>query len=451
MKNFGDYKKPGVLLFMVLLAVWGLTDVRSRASFDPLKPERHRTDLTVFTEAGAAFYDGRDPYEVANPRGWKYPNPPLFAMLAAPLHALDPQWQGVVWFGLSLAMAWGCYIEARLLMAGARSVFTWTDRMKRGVKLVSWCAFGAALAPALDCLQRGQMGVAKTYFLLLGFRLVWLGGGRRQWLAGGAALALACVLKVIPAFPVFVLLLMLAVRPSLKSSPQPSKFMSAFAGVALGGALFVFLIPAGLVGWDDNLRHLNSWVYHIGSKVSGIEATSRLGSPHTIRNQSFSNAVYWLGNVTHNAWTGQPLLEVETIKSGSTIMGRDPAKTIIHASRYLIVILFILFACKTARSGTPGDQAAAFGLACVAALMVSPLSRGHYFMFLIPAWLFVPLALMEKGRYEAARHFSVSALALVLGHYLFIRYLGKLGWLGIGTTLWLAAAMVLLSRKRYQH
>jgi len=139
MRNFGGYKKLGVLLFMGLLVVWGLTDVRSRASFDPLKPEKHRTDLTVFTEAGAAFYDGRDPYEVANPRGWKYPNPPLFAMLAAPLQALDSQWQGVIWFGLSFAMAWGCFIEARLLMAGARSVFTWTDKMKGALLARPFC------------------------------------------------------------------------------------------------------------------------------------------------------------------------------------------------------------------------------------------------------------------------------------------------------------------------
>ncbi|MFQ5482364.1 MAG: glycosyltransferase family 87 protein [Nitrospinaceae bacterium] len=445
-------EKLGVLLFIGLLVIWGLTDVRSRASFDPLKPEKHRTDLTVFTEAGAAFYDGRDPYEVTNPRGWKYPNPPLFALLVAPLHALDPQWQGVIWFGLSLALAWGCFIEGRRLMAGARSVFTWTERMERMVKPVSWYTFAAALPPSLACLQRGQMGLAKTYFLLLGFRLIWLGRGRRQWLTGGVALALACVLKVLPIFPVFVLLMMLAVRPRLITSPSPSRFLNAFSGMALGGALFLFLIPAGLVGWKDNLSHLNSWVYQIGTKVSGIESTHRLGDPHTLRNQSFANAVFWLGNVLHNAWTRQPsLLHVDTRREGDTIMSRAPAQTVIHAARYFIVLLFLLFSWQTARSGTPGDQAAVFGLACVAALLFSPVARGHYFMFLIPAWLFVPLALMEKGLYAAARWMSLSSLALILGHFIFLPFLGKLGWLGVGSTLWLATAMILLGRTLFKH
>ena len=64
--------------------VWGLTDVRQRGY--PDVPAEHRTDLTVYTEAGAAFFDGRPPYEVSNPRGWTYLYPPLLAMLLAPLH-----------------------------------------------------------------------------------------------------------------------------------------------------------------------------------------------------------------------------------------------------------------------------------------------------------------------------------------------------------------------------
>ena len=40
-----------------MLAVWGLTDVRHRAEIDPARPEKHRTDLTAFTEAGAAMFE----------------------------------------------------------------------------------------------------------------------------------------------------------------------------------------------------------------------------------------------------------------------------------------------------------------------------------------------------------------------------------------------------------
>ena len=77
-ESFLKNKMAWVVLCLGLV-IWGLTDVRQRAHFDPVLAAEnrevigeHRTDLTVFTEAGAAFFDGRDPYEVTNPRGWMY-------------------------------------------------------------------------------------------------------------------------------------------------------------------------------------------------------------------------------------------------------------------------------------------------------------------------------------------------------------------------------------------
>ena len=74
----------------------------------------HRSDFTL-TEARAAFFDGREPYEVANPRGWYYLYPPLFALLVSPLAALDFKSQVVVWYIISLVLAFGCSSESRRL------------------------------------------------------------------------------------------------------------------------------------------------------------------------------------------------------------------------------------------------------------------------------------------------------------------------------------------------
>src|SRR5258708_19302962 len=95
------------LLAVLALTVWGLTDVRNRGRIDPDDPLAHKTDLTVYTEAGAAFFDGRNPYDVSNPRGWRYLYPPLLAILMAPLAALDSQWQAGAWDVLSLGFACG--------------------------------------------------------------------------------------------------------------------------------------------------------------------------------------------------------------------------------------------------------------------------------------------------------------------------------------------------------
>ena len=94
----------------------GIHGIRKRGRYDPARPMNHMTDLTVYTEAGAAFFDGRDPYSVANPRGWHYLYPPLLAIVLAPLAKLDSQWQVVIWYFFSLAVAWGCCYESLRLL-----------------------------------------------------------------------------------------------------------------------------------------------------------------------------------------------------------------------------------------------------------------------------------------------------------------------------------------------
>ena len=114
----GRWLAPWPLLaLLAAMTVWGLVDVRGRGSCDPNLPWKHKSDLTVFTEAGAAFFDGRPPYQVRNPRGWSYVYPPVFAMLVPPLHVLPMPDQTTVWFFLCLAMCWGAYRECRRIVA----------------------------------------------------------------------------------------------------------------------------------------------------------------------------------------------------------------------------------------------------------------------------------------------------------------------------------------------
>jgi len=160
---------------VIALAVWCALDVSRRARIDPARPHLHMTDLTVYTEAGLAFFDGREPYEVSNIRGWKYLYPPLFALLIAPLGHLPPVWQATVWFLVSALMVFGIYFECRRLvfsLAGSaregtafevRPQLLVVNESKTAdldgappVKIGIYVAAGAAaLFPALNCLQRG--------------------------------------------------------------------------------------------------------------------------------------------------------------------------------------------------------------------------------------------------------------------------------------------------------
>src|SRR5688572_23677385 len=98
---------------VVALVVWGFVDVRRRGRIETEDPGAHKTDFTVYTEAGAAFFDGRDPYEATNPRGWHYLYPPLFALVVAPLASLDTQTQSMVWYFVSVAACLGMWRECR--------------------------------------------------------------------------------------------------------------------------------------------------------------------------------------------------------------------------------------------------------------------------------------------------------------------------------------------------
>jgi len=195
-------------LALVAVIVWGLADIRLRGLPWPDRPLEHKTDFTVYTAAGRAFFTGQNPYEVTNPRGWKYLYPPLFALLVAPLSLLPMAEQCLVWYFISVAFCWGCYREAGRILNGLLSQL----HNIRGILFPQWVgflgtmAFLAALFPTLNCLQRGQVGILKLYLLLLGVRLVWLSAGWVGKTLGGLALAGAIALKLTPALAVGMVL-----------------------------------------------------------------------------------------------------------------------------------------------------------------------------------------------------------------------------------------------------
>src|SRR5262245_11960384 len=226
------------------LAIWCVADVTRRAIVDAERPHLHMTDFTVYTEAGAAFFDGREPYEVTNLRGWKYLYPPLFALLVAPLAHLSPTAQVTLFFAISAALCLGSYFESRKLLA---AMLVQPPTRPRFITLLSVIAGVTVLFPVLNCLQRGQIGVVLIYPLLLGLRLVLCGRTHRISFLGGLVLALPIVLKLTPLLPVGCLLVAIAIaawrsRPrSATSDELPMRARPGpiwlGAGILVGGIL----------------------------------------------------------------------------------------------------------------------------------------------------------------------------------------------------------------------
>jgi hypothetical protein len=506
-----------LIVLLAALSVWGLVDVRRRGYPYPDRPGEHRTDLTVYTEAGAAFFDGREPYEVANPRGWTYLYPPLFALLLAPLHPLPTQDQVTVWFFISLLFCWGCYRECRRIVAivcaeDPSVAAAW----KRWLPWLVVAAVAAATLSTLNCLQRGQVGIVKFYLLLLGLRVVLSGRSYRAWLIGGIVLALPVVFKILPALPVGFLLFFemvewlwsyarrgarsevyirrapsgadIPVCPGLDVSPGRQeclphcgvvpvgiRFASSTVGVAFGLVLFFLLIPAMLVGWNANLRHLDTWGRFMLTKADNGGMDPRSGNSHSIRNQSLQNGAYRFGNFLSHALSGGPDDRlVERFDAPQMAMDSPVADRFLFLSRALIGLTLLALGVRLARQ--PGSQwnrrrwggsstatptgstatptaagsrlnmATGFALSCVTMLSISPVGRAHYFMLLVPAILFVPLWLDLRGRRRTGIVLAATLSALPLLHYALLPYAGRVGLLGLGTTAWLLAAMAIIAR-----
>jgi hypothetical protein len=440
MKLLAD-RRFQLILLLLGLAVWGLVDVRRRGRIEIDDPTAHRTDLTVYTEAGGALREGRDPYAVTNPRSWYYMYPPLFAMVVSPLYGLPSQWQVVIWYAVSVALAFACLGESRRLLALLRaeplraSADLVGDESCR--RLIGLGAFLALLFPLLNCLQRGQVGVLVLYPLLLGLRLTLWGGAPVTRLLGGVALAGPVAVKLTPALPVLFLLGLCwlasragAARPRRLSAGAPA------LGVGLGLALFLFILPSFVSGWKTNLQHLESWMHRI---VLNRDLARDIGiNERSKRNQSFQNAVHRLAGWIESG-RGAEALESTAEAGGGKLEERDLERAIFGARVFFLACLPVA-GFFVARRGELLGVCAGFGLATTATLIYSPLSWGHHYLMQLPALLFVPLWLLERGRRRAAAMLAVSAAGLSLGHYLPLDLIENFGLLGIGTALWYLAA-----------
>jgi hypothetical protein len=448
---------PWQLLVGLLVAatIWGLVDVRRRGYASPEAPAEHKSDLTVYTEAGAAFFDGRAPYAVCNPRGWTYVYPPMFAMLLAPLHFLRMQDQATVWFFACLWMCWGIYREsARILAVAYPSAGDRAAVPRRGVAWFGVASVVAAVLPTLNCLQRGQVTIVVVYLLLLGLRLVLTGRTSSARLLGGIVLALSVTIKIVPLLPVaFVLFIQLAGFLQQRWRRQPMaaelgrQLTAATSGVGVGLALFFFLLPALLIGWNANLRHLDTWAHLVLCNADKSTATPGFEKDtHSVRNQCLGNALYRLGNFGAYMLAGGPEDPlVDDSNPPPRLMDSPCVDTCLLFVRLTLLLALLLVGLRlSAHSDVPLCQAAGFGLACAALLVVSPVARNHYFVLLAPAVLFVPLWLDGRGRCRAASILAVVPCVLIVAQYVMLPYVGRLGLLGLGTTGWLMAAMVLL-------
>jgi hypothetical protein len=181
------------------------------------------------------------------------------------------------------------------------------------------------------------------------------------------------------------------------------------------------------VGWRKNLEYLRIW--HDRVVANSCVGASSNYNIHSVRNQSLANGVY----LWRLAASDTPAARAERVT--------DAAVPVVLG---VALLGLATVAGMIGRRDDPLDQAAAFGLACGATLIVSPLAWGHYYMVEGPALLTVPLWLTRRRLPRTALAFAFVPAALSWAHYLAMPLIGPLGLLGLGTTAWFLAACGLI-------
>jgi hypothetical protein len=101
----------------------------------------------------------------------------------------------------------------------------------------------------------------------------------------------------------------------------------------------------------------------------------------------------------------------------------------------------LIAAIGIARQPARLDEAALFGMACIGMLILSPIGRGHYYMEELPALVCVPIWFARRGELRWAWAAMVIPASLCVAHYVLMSITGRIGLLGIGTSVWYLAVM----------
>lgn len=418
---------------VLALVAWGLT-----AFVHPSSPN---AELPLVIAAGRAMVAGEDPYALSDDLGRGYALPPLPAIALAPLGAVSEQSRTLGWHLLNLVICWGCIREAVRLLA------RW-DSQTPAPRWVAWLALVTVALPAFDALGRGEFTLVSLYFLLLGLRLVF---AQPEFLVrstvGGVALALPITLSVTPALSVTSLLAALTTGSLTRRPPDAHRRRTAGAwlGVCLGLALFVLLIPAAVIGWQDNLRHLKTFGRQVLVHADTIADTPRFGPPHAADNQSLSNAVYRLGNWVAHTFADGPddrWADLPNVPSEALPMSAPEVTPGLLASRIGLAVLLLVGAIAAGYRDDDLGVAVIFALGCVGGLIVAPIARSPWFVLLLPALLLVPRHLQGQGKRRAAVIAAATPPALVVLHYVALPIAGRVGLLGLGITVWYCWALL---------
>jgi hypothetical protein len=341
----------------------------------------HRTDFTVYQEAGRAALNGGDIYNAPNPRGWLFMYLPVCAAAMAPFALLSVFWASLIWYLLSVAaVAHAVWISVKL----ARRF--WPEHKIPDHWLCA-IVFLLVLWPTMSGLARGQASLFISYFAIVS---VWFYMQRKEWLAG-LCLAGSIVLKV---FPVLFLFYFIVKRRWL---------MAAATCVWL--FVLVIAAPSAVFGIRGNYELLRQWV-------------TTVAMPANNPDQAAQNARY--KDMIDPRIAYNQSVQAATIRC---LAGRNQASAVPSfepVARYVALGINLCLCIATALACWRGTAEAekrrtVLQLSCVAMVMLflAPVAWVHnYSLFILPLALALAAAFSDG---EHARRMRIGLGAFAAG------------------------------------
>jgi hypothetical protein len=345
--------------------------------------EAHRTDFTVYQQAGKAVLDGTNIYEAHNIRDWYYMYLPVFAVAMVPFALLSVFWASLLWYLLSVLMiGHAVYLSVQL----ARRILPKTELSNFWLYTLTMLL---VLRATLSGITRGQASLLVTYLVVIS---VWLYVQRREWFAG-FCLAGSIVLKI---FPALLVLYFLAKRRYR---------MVVATGVWL--VVLIWIAPSCIFGVRGNNALLRQWVTTIALPANKPEQAAnnvRYGqmiNPRLDRNQSVQAVfIRWL--------------------AGSTTETADPSREAL-ARRVAVVVnlcLLLITAWGCRRGRAEEDRPETTLQLCVIVLLMlflSPVSWNHNYTLLV-----LPLAVAVAASTDASGGSSRTVFGVALAFFLIL-------------------------------
>jgi hypothetical protein len=312
-------RRQFVIGLIVLIAVVSL-----QYTFKVLEPrdgKQNRSAILRWREQLQQLDTGENIYD-----RFTYPNPPIMALMLRPLAELPPLAGALIWFYLKVALA-------GLSLAGIVRMIATDDE-----PFPPW-AIGLAvvlsLRPVLGDLSHGNVNI-----LILFLVVATLFAYSSRWdFTAGVILALAIACKVTPALFVAYFIWKRAWR--------------CLFGCGVGLAFFFVLIPAGFLGWSENLELLSSW---IDKMVTPFVVGGVVTSDHP--NQSLPGLIARL--LTESPSFSTYVNDVYTPAAYHNLlaMGSDAARWLVKGFMAVFVGL-VLWRCRTPRDVRRGWRPAA--------------------------------------------------------------------------------------------